>query len=466
MAGSITSLGTGSNLGLQDILDKLQASENQRLTIISARQDSYKAKLSAYSQIQNSLSSLQKAAAALSDPKTFNAVKGTTSGDAVSIRTSAGALPAEYAIEVEQLATSQRLQSAEQSSRTEQNGKGGEITITLADNTTKTIKLGSDTSLNGIVKAINGTDDAGVNAAVVSDGSGSKFYLMLTTKDTGTEAAVTKIEVTDNDTLAGILSYDASASSGNALTEQQEAKNALLTINGIEVTSQSNTVSNIVDNVTFILASTTEEDKPITATVTKDNTAAGAAVQAFVSAYNSLRSTIQNVTQFDVAAETQSALTGDSTARNIQNSMAAALRVFVGENTDIQSLSDLGITTDHTDGSLDIDISKLNDALNNNPAEVVRLLSGADGLSKSFEKATASILGSDGKSGTLAASQQGIQNTIDDLSDQYTRTKTLIEGTIDIYRKQFVQLDSLVAQMSQLSSYLTQQFSSLSSSDK
>lgn len=117
MAGSITSLGTGSNLGLQDILDKLQASENQRLTIISARQDSYKAKLSAYSQIQNSLSSLQKAAAALSDPKTFNAVKGTTSGDAVSIRTSAGALPAEYAIEVEQLATAMGAATGGQSSR-------------------------------------------------------------------------------------------------------------------------------------------------------------------------------------------------------------------------------------------------------------------------------------------------------------------------------------------------------------
>ncbi|WP_459618413.1 flagellar filament capping protein FliD [Bordetella sp. 2513F-2] len=458
MAG-VSAIGVGSNLDLASLLDDLQAAEQTKLTQISTQQASYKARISAYSQIQSALEAVQTAAAALGKAETISAVKGTVTGEAVTVTTEAGAIPGSYQISVEQLATAQRLQSAAFTDRAAQIGSGGTIEITLADGSTKTIELGGDTSLDGVVKAINGTDDAGVHATVVSDGSGNS-YLMLTSKSEGEQAAVQGITVTGNDELGAVLSYD--AASGGTFTVQQPAQDAKLTVNGIEVTSASNVVSGVIDNVTLTLSAVTPADgTPSTVTVSRDPSAASKAVQSFVTAYNALQTTIGNLTAFDVEKETQSALTGDSTTRSIQNSLAGALRITTSEGS-LRTLSQLGITTNPTNGQLQLDQTALDEALAENPADVVRLLAGTGGLAESMQAATSAALGDNG---TIKARTDGLQLTVDSLEARYERTEASIEATMEIYRQQFTQLDVLVAQMTQTSEYLTQQFANLSSSN-
>lgn len=460
---SISSLGSGSNLPLQDTLDSLRENAEQALKPLQERQSSYKSQISAYGMLQQAVSALQKAAAALGKADTLNPVKATTSDDKIAtVSSKTGALPGQYTITVEQLATTERLQSGLIPSRTEKNGTGGTIEIKVGDKT-QTIELGDDTSLNGIVKAINSDDDAAVHATVVNNGTGGS-YLMLTSKTEGEDGALDSITVTGNDDVADILSYQAGGAD-NALTVQQEAKSAKLTINDVEVTSSTNTVDDIIDGVTLNLVETTEDSKSITITVAADTEATEKAVRDFVTAYNSLQSTIWNLTAFDVESETQSALTGDSTTRTIQQSIASALRVSTSEGV-LRSLGELGITTDidsSIKGQLSIDGDKLKQALKDNPADVTRIFAGPGGLAERMKTAIDPMLGTNG---SIKHRTDGLQDSIDSLDDQLESRKSAIDAQIEVYRQQFVQLDVLVAQMNSMSSYLTQQFAGLSNSTK
>src|SRR5690606_16473985 len=109
---SITSLGVGSGLtNLEDMLTKLQEAEEVRLKQITARQSSYQTRISAYSKLQGMVEAVQKAAAALGDPATFGAVASKVSGDALTVKTEAGAVPGDYKIAVAELASAQTLKS-------------------------------------------------------------------------------------------------------------------------------------------------------------------------------------------------------------------------------------------------------------------------------------------------------------------------------------------------------------------
>ncbi|MDM9562061.1 flagellar filament capping protein FliD [Bordetella petrii] len=452
---SITSLGVGSGLtNLEDMLTKLQEAEEVRLKQITARQSSYQTRISAYSKLQGMVEAVQKAAAALGDPATFGAVASKVSGDALTVKTEAGAVPGDYKIAVAELASAQTLKSGAVADRKAQMGAGGSIEITLANDETATIELGSDTSLDGIAKAINGSDDAGVRATIITDGNGAS-YLMLTSKATGEQAAVRSI-TSDNSAVQAVVGYQ--DGSPSAMSVQQAANNAVVTINGITVESQSNTLSEAIDGVTLELTATTEAGKFVDVSITSDPTVMSKAVKTFVDAYNSLQTTIGELTAFDVKAETQSALTGDSTTRSIQAGMANALRVVGGEGT-LRTLSQLGITTNATTGKLELDQTKLDKALKESPADVTRLFAGSGGLAEKMKTATDAILGD---KGSIKTRTDGLQETVETLQDQYDRTKLSIQATMDNYRAQFTRLDALVAQMNNLSSYLNQQFEALS----
>lgn len=459
---TITSLGAGTSLDLESILKQLQDANQSTLDAITARQESYEVKISSFSQLQSSVQSVLDASKALGESKTMNAVKSSVTGTGVTVSTTDGATPGAYTVEIEKLATSQRLQSAAPISRTEKHGTGGTIEIELKNGEKSTITLTDNTSLEGVAKAINADDKSGVTATIINDGDNGS-YLMLTSKETGAENAVSKITVTGNSgNLNSVLSYDAAAT-GGGLEQSQEAVDAEVTINGIPVKSASNSISTAVDGLTINLAADAEEGSTVTINVTHDTQAIKDAITKFVNAYNSLQTTIASLTAFDVDAETQSPLTGDSTARSIQTSLAGALQIISGEGA-LQSLGHLGITTNPdrvagVPGTLRVDQTKLDAALKDNPGDVARVLAGPNGLSASFKKATDAILGS---SGSIKNRQDGLQETVDALQEQHDNTEARLDAELDNMRAQFVNLSVLVAQMESTSSYLTQQFANMS----
>lgn len=460
---SITNLGSVSGLPLEKILSDLQTAEDKKLSIYTTRAESYKTRIDAYAQLQSALEALQKSAGVLGKTETMAAIKGSvTGGNALTATVAAeGAVAGQYTITVNNLARAQSLQSGAVADRTAKHGDTGSFEIELADGTKRTIDLKGDTSLNGIVKAINADDKSGLRATVINDGNGNN-YLMLTAKDTGVQASVKNINVTGDQSLKDILSFSTAADGTTTGMANTKAEDAEVVINGITVKSGSNNVSKAIDGVTLNLTEKTEAGKPITLKLESDTSVANKAIQDFVKTYNALQTTIKNLTAFDAKAATNQPLTGDGTTRSIQSSVTNALQAVLGEGT-VRSLADLGITTDPQTRQLKLDQTKLDKALTGNPADVTKLLTGEHGLAKNFEAAFKDVLGS---TGSLKTRTDGLAKTMSDLDAQQKRAKAASDAEIDQMRTRFVALDKFYMQMQTTANYLTQQFAAMNKSSK
>lgn len=454
---AISSIGVGSNLPLDKLLDDLRNSENNALLAIQSKQITAENRLSAYSKLTSSIDALKAAGAAISNTDTFGALKSSVTGDGLTVSASSKAIAGQYSIKVETLATAQTLVTSGQASRTDANGTDGIITITLDDGTAKTLDLaGKSTSLEGLVSAINADPKLGVQATIVNDGSGTPHRLLLTSTKTGTEASVASIDVSGNSTLQGIIGYDSATTPPAANMSVTAATNAAITINGIAISSQANTITDAIDGVTLSL---TKADLNATNTVviSRDDSAATKAIGAFVSAYNSLQSTIKSLTTYDVTQKQGSALTGDSLARRVQTQFQSVLNV-VGDTGTIRSLGAIGIKSDPKTGVLSIDNDKLTAALKDHLPDVQNLLTGENGLTKKIATIADSFLATDG---LINAAKEGTDRSIVDLKKQYDATSARIDSKMEVYRAQFTALDTMVAQMNSVSTYLTQQLSML-----
>lgn len=474
---SVASLGVGSNLDLSGLLTSLTTAESQPLVLLQKQQISYTAKLSAYGTLQNALSSFQSAASKLADATLFQGVKVASSAtDVLTASASAMGVAGSYSIEVTQLAQSQSLAAAGVMDPKAVIGKGtvtldfGSISGGTLDPVTGTYSGAgfspdvsraaqsividdSNNSLEGLRDAINNHAGMGVTASIVNDGGTSPYRLVLSSKQTG-EASSMRIAVTGDASLQGLLNHDPSAS--QALQQTAAARNAALKVNGIDVTSKTNTVAEAVQGVTMTLARAGTS----TLTVSRDAGSVESAVSSFVTAYNSLQTTAGQLSRYDTEKHAGAALVGDSTLRTIQTRIRAALNTpQMGE---LKVLSKVGVSF-QKDGTLTLDAAKLKAAFADNRSAVAELFAGAGGSAGVGKQVSALVDTFTSASGMISAATTGVKTTLKSLDNQYAATETRVQATVARYRTQFTELDMLVSRMTSTASYLTQQFANMSS---
>ncbi|BFI54186.1 flagellar filament capping protein FliD [Yersinia pseudotuberculosis] len=464
---SISALGTGSGLDLNTLLSQLSAAEQTRLTPLTTQQTSYKSKLTAYGVLQSALAKLETASTALKKADTLNSTAVSGSNSAFSATTDSAASAGTYSIEVTNLAKAQSLLSTDVPSATDKLGSSDATrTITIAQPGQKEpmkISLTSEqTSLTGIRDAIN-KQEGSVNASIMK-ADDNTYYLALTSKDTGTQSEMT-ISVTGDETLNNFLNYTPSSTGGSgALTQKVKAEDATLSVNGVSITRQSNTITDAPQGVTINLKAVTKEGAPEQLTIVRDNTATKAAIQSFVDAYNSLQTTFGSLTKYTVVETGQDqstsngALVGDGTLRSIQTQLKSQLAS--SQSGDLKTLASIGITQD-LDGKLVIDADKLNTALTDKPNSVTAFFVG-DGETTGFATQTEKLLNTalDTTLGTLKTATDGINTSLKNLDKQIAATTASIETAIERYKTQFTQLDKLMTSMNSTASFLTQQFES------
>lgn len=469
---SISTLGVGSGLDLSSILDSMQTAEKAALTPISNQQSSYTAKLSAYATLKSALTTFQTANTTLNNASLFTATTATSSSSAFSATTSGSTVAGKYSISVSQLAQAQTLTSSVQSSNTtalgDSSASSRTLSIALADGSSKDITLTSDqTSLTGMRDAINGAS-AGVTASIIKVSDGS-YRLSITSNETGSDNAVSSIKVTGDDTLQGIVGYDASASS-NAMTESVTAQNAKLTVNNVAIESSSNTISDALEGITLNLSDVTSGKQ--TLTIATDTSKASNALTSWVSAYNTLQDSFASLTKYtavDAGADAQDssngALLGDSTLRTIQSQLKSMLTNAASSST-FKTLAQIGVTSDPTTGKLEVDSDKLNTSLSSNLSGVKEMIIG-DGKTTGIATTVASSLTSWlSSTGIVQSATDGVSKTLNDLTTQYNKVNDRINDTIARLKTQFTQLDVVMSSLNQTSSYLTQQFDTSNSSSK
>jgi flagellar hook-associated protein 2 len=451
------------------------AVERQPLERLQSKATAMQTQLSAFGQLKSLVSGLQDAARPLFSPDSFSLSNAASSDPtSVSAGTTTKAVPGIYSVAVSSLSSTQSLVSAGGVLANAQAVVGtGSITISLgtwaAGQTTFTPKAGaidvtipigaSENTLAGIRDKINAAN-AGVSATVVTDAGGSRLALQSTSPGAANGFRVTVADADGaNGDAAGLsrLAYDPLGGAAQ-MTLAQSAANTQATINGIAVTSSSNSLDGVIDGITFNLGKVTTQ--PVTVNVTRNTEAIKTMVNAFVGAYNQLNSFLSQATHYDPATKQAALLQGDGTTTGIQNQLHTLIGQNSGASSAFASFSSIGVEV-QKDGSLKLNDTKFAAAVTNLP-ELAKALSNVDattpannGFGKRFAAWTTTLLASNGSlPGKTAAIQARItsnQKDQDALSDRLTQ----IEARM---RAQYTTLDATMSKANALAKYVTQQF--------
>ena len=148
---------------------------------------------------------------------------------------------------------------------------------------------------------------------------------------------------------------------------QVAGRNASLTVDGIPISSSSNTVSDVIPGVTLNLVGGTA-GSTVNVSVAPDTTAATQAVTGFVASYNTLITLINS--QFVPPSNGGAAppLSGNSSLRLLQSNLLNDVTYSLDHNNGLVSLATLGVTMSNN-GTLSVDASRLNDAITNHTAD-------------------------------------------------------------------------------------------------
>ncbi|MBY6219373.1 flagellar filament capping protein FliD [Marinobacter nauticus] len=372
MAG-ISSLGIGSGVLTSDLVDQLVAAERKPTELrLDQKTERTEALISAYGMLRSAVTELRLPMRQLGSAEAMKSFSATSSTGNVDVSIDASkASKGSYSVEVVGLAESQALASTEAFADRDATSVGtGTITLQVGDKTTEITIDSSNDTLQGLANAIN-ESGAGVSAGVIDTGDG--YRLTLSAEETGTANAV-KISATEDAGAEGLarFAFDPADPAGNPSMEQTiAAADAVMKINGVEVTRSTNTIENVVDGLTFNLTETGKS----TVKIEQDTAAVAERVQAFVDKFNELQKTIADLSSYDSETGQGSILTGDSTVRNIQSQLRQVLTdVIPGlENANVRSLTDVGLGTDWRTGELQFDSQKFQQQLRENPDDVTAL---------------------------------------------------------------------------------------------
>jgi flagellar hook-associated protein 2 len=355
----------------------------------TAQADSYEteitdneAKIASYQQMQTLLSGLESAAEVLAEPtntltssdNVFNARSATltASGDVsasavVGVTLDNGAAIGSHTLTVSQLAQAEMVGSSTVTSDTSELGYSGTFSVAAADGTAVDISVDSSMSLSDIANAINDeTSTSGVQASVV-EVSTTAYELVMTTSTTN--EAITATSASGNDVLNDLGITDSSGDFANSL---QSAQPAIFTLDGIQITRDTNDVSDVLSGVTLDLYSTTPSDTSVSLDIGVDTDAVETALESLVTAYNSYRDFVidQEATDSTTGTALSTAiLFGDGTLRDVSEQLETALNLSVGG----LSLSSLGLSF-NSSNELQLDTSTLESILGSNLSGVESLL--------------------------------------------------------------------------------------------
>mgnify|MGYP000618004653 CR=1 FL=1 len=401
---NITVAGIGSGLDVNGLVDQLVAAEAAPTTRRLDQQEAdFQATLSSYGTLKGALASFQGAVSSMTSMTSFRTKTASVADtDKFTATASSIATTGNYSVEVSQLAQAHSLVGADTFSAVTDVVGTGDLTFRFGttvydsgtdtytsftvntDKPAKTVSI-TDGSLQGIRDAVN-TADIGVTANLIDDGSG--FRLLFVSDDSGVDSSL-EIVVAENPAVgtntdtSGLSKFAFSAAATN-MDQTVASQDAQIKVNGLTISRESNTVSGAIQGVTLNLVAATV-GTPVQLTVTQDQAVVTTAVNNFVSSFNDLIATLDNLAGFDPGTGTAGVLIGDSTIRSIGNEIRRIFGTAVpGITGPFASLVDIGVTTLALDaeqadgsiltaGSLVIDADKLQQALDTDADAVGRL---------------------------------------------------------------------------------------------
>ncbi len=467
MSGTtITGLGTGLDIDgmVTAIADAEKAPKQAQIDRLTTKTET---SLSAVGTLTSAVETFEASLTALeSSSSSFEGLGVQSSADGVASATAgAGAVPGSYEVEVISLASSSKVASASlEGGASTTFDSGGTLTIDVGDNASYEVQVAPGASLTEIRDAINSqlSATAGISANIITDASGARLVLSsevtgegtdLYVKGTGDLAAL-NINVDEDG------NHDLTQQSGTGAGSITLASNASYKIDGLELSSSTNTVTALSGLSIKLTAEGTT-----TLTVAPNTEGLKTSIEAFVSAYNNLITVTNALTRVTTSEDETStdagALVGDALVRSLLGSIRNELVQPSTGSGELSVLAQLGVTT-NKDGTLSIDDAKLSSALETHYDEVQAFFVGDDGLIPRLKSVTEPYTA---PGGLLAGRTESLQKTKTQLSEQQQALDRRIDSlTTSLYTK-YNNMDILVAQLQATSESILATLNALNNKD-
>ncbi|MBB6145030.1 flagellar hook-associated protein 2 [Silvibacterium bohemicum] len=267
------------------------------------------------------------------------------------------------------------------------------FTITNGSGTSKTFTTDGTQTLGDLASEISGAG-LGVTASVVTDTTGSRLSIVASASGSASNFTVSSTDSADF-----------------GFTQTVNAVNASLKVNGVDISSASNTVTGALPGVTLNLLSTSTS--PVTLDVSANTSAVSSAINQFVSDYNTAINAVN--AQFTDTGSGEGPLAGDSTITDLQNDLQQALdytNTPTTGTTTIPNLTSLGISV-NKDGTLSVNSTTLNSVLANNFGDVQSFFQGTalNGFANTLDQQLTSFLSPADGAFTVDLQSMSTQNT-------------------------------------------------------
>ena len=346
----------GSGLNITQIVDSLVQAETAPLSgQIQKKIDQKNQEISGYALVAAELGKMKEYAASV---KGSTAYSVNSDSAAVSVRVLDQSQASDFnaTLSVSALASSQTLEFTGFSGKEDLMGTGS-INIDFGtwssssfdvDGTKPSQQISiadGNNSLADVAEALNKID--GVNATVTNKGDGT--YSLIVNSNTGKSSAL-RITANEDPESPGLAVLDNTTS--NSTKQVVAATDALLNINGVQISRTSNTISDLIDGYEFTLKETTSSGVSVSGKVDPD--LAFQQVKEFVDTFNSVNGTITELTKRGINGEDAGPLARDVVISGIQREIRSLVTSGLpGYEDRPRYISELGVKTER-DGSLSI----------------------------------------------------------------------------------------------------------------
>ncbi|MBV4508136.1 flagellar filament capping protein FliD [Pseudomonas sp. BW13M1] len=465
MASPITTnTGAGYGLDIKNIVSVLvNADTSAKANQIARQTSNNSAMISGIGSLRSALTAFQDAMKKLNDKNapSFNAFAGTSADEKVfKIKSSNSAVAGTYDIKVDKLATSSKVASKQFVGGASTAIGAGELTISQNGKDYK-INVASGATLQSVRDQINKEMSAnGITANIINEAGGSRLVFGSTTTGAGSDISVKGI----SDLVIDGAQPISGSGAGYISAIAQDAK---FSIDGLTLTSPTNTVDKAISGLTLELTGVSTGGNPTKATVALDNEGLKKSVQSFVDAYNTLQKAVTALVtpEKDANGNVKSLgpLTNDPTTRSLLGDVRKVL-TEVGAGDKLTTLSQLGINT-QKDGTLEFNSTKFTTALNDKKlgSEIQELFTGTNGL---FERMNKAIDPYNSTGGMLDSRKTNLDKAAKNLENQQAALDRRTELLTASLTKKFSALDTALAKMKKQGEQITSIFEAINAQAK
>ncbi|HXA82038.1 MAG TPA: flagellar filament capping protein FliD [Methylomirabilota bacterium] len=432
--------GFGQGINVQQFVQYALANQQANITALQNQQTSLNTQSAEITKISTDLSNLDNAVFALNDPLGILSSQVATSSNSAVVNATASstATAGSHSIIVNSLATTSSYYTGALTTTTS-TITAGTFQVQVGSNAAATVTVNStNNTLSQLAATIN-NQNIGVSASVIQDSNGYRLALVSTAS-----GAPGDITVSGNTT-------------GLSFTKAITGTNASLVVDGIPISSASNTVSNVISGVTLSLGSPSPAT-PVTVNVSPDTTQATSAINNLVSAYNTVITEINS--QFNVASDGSGGgpLETDNSLRDVQAQLLGALSYSVPGNSGIVNLASIGVNFNN-DGTLSVDSSALNSALSSNFSAVQNLLQNStNGFSQNLSTVLSNI-NSPG-TGILSLDLQSVTSTSQGITSQVADLQAALAVQQTNLTSVYSQVNATLQELPMLENQISQQLAS------